>query len=501
MKKLCVTFLILLFGTLSAISQNSFEFGIDSKDDCLIYDADIDTNGNVIIVGEIGPFVGFDFDAFIMKLELDGSYSTKRFDLMDTLSMFSTVDVLDNGDFFVIGSYTVGSNFNEREYLWIVILDQELNLVIEKSYKIREPYVGFGTSFCSIIDNAGNIIYTGSSLSENDKDKTLFSDFAFYKFNQQGDTLLSKYYSYIWNEWSWELRQMPNSDNLMLIEKSSYYNNHNELMFLDPELNIINVNQTGDEEVGMRGGLSSEYWVTDTSFLLSGGNYWDTAQYSEYYIGVYLVDTSAVFHQELALNKTDTSDYQAWRNSMAYANDSTIYIGGFQSPPYIWVTDPTIVELYVIDKDMNLLGYKEFGGDASYEVWGIIATDDDGCLMYGTSYTNDTVPERDAHIWKVLRDDINIITEVSQSEDTPGSISVYPNPVIGQLYIHLDKKHDWDKLSLSIFTIEGKKVFKKNIIGKGNLLKADLHNLEDGLFVIRISNENKIIYSKKIIKK
>ena len=452
------------------------------------------------MVGDIGLYVGLDYDAFVLKVNPDGSFITKRFDLQDTVSLFSTICILNNGNYFIMGSYSSEGNYFERDDLWIVILDPELNVVSEKTFKVRYPYIGIGATACTLIDNAGNIILTAMA-GEDSKEKTIFADFAFYKFNQQGDTLLSKYYHYIWDEWPYDLRQMPNSDNLILIEKSTHYNGHDELLFLDPDLNILDVNQFGNEDTGISGVLSSDYWISDTSFLLSGRNSMDMGGYQDNYIGVYLIDTSAVFHQELILNKLDTLDYPARRNSMAYANDSTIFIGGFQVYLDLWTTEPTVAELYVIDKDLNLLGYKELGGDANYEVWGIIATDDDGCLVYAARYDNDSVPERDIHIWKVLREEINIITEINEISDLAKNVTIYPNPAVSEININLNQKKSWDKLTFAIFTLSGKKVYQERIQGKGNLLNINISNLSEGIYVYQISENNNLITNGKFIKK
>lgn len=500
MKKI---FILLLFTgglTVTCLSQASFEIKWDTEEDCKLWDAAIDNNGDVILVGDIGLYIGLEYDAFVMKVNTDGGFVTKRFILQDTVSLFSTIDVLNNGDYFITGSYNTQGNYHERDNLWIVILDQGLNLISQKSYKVREPYIGFGTAAVTLIDIEGNIALATIAIEDDGEEKTSFADFAFYKFNQQGDTLLSKYYHYIWDEFSWELKQMPGSDNMMLIERSTHYNNHDELMFLDPEFNILKINQFGNDDYLASGDLSSDFWLSDTTFLLSGGNSWDVGSDNEDYIGVYLADTSAVFHQELVLNKIDTADYPAWRNSMAYANDTTIYIGGFQNHFGIWLTDPTIVELYVIDKNMNLLGYKELGGDACYEVWGVIATDDDGCLVYGTRYDNETVPERDVHIWKVLREDINIVTGIKKIPQTTQAITVYPNPVKNDLFVHLPQGILQKGFELSIFTIRGKKVFQKKITNYGNLLSINLNNLQPGVYTLILTDNAKINYSTKIIK-
>ena len=501
MKKIILYSLCFFGFAQTCLSQVSFEIALNTDDDAKVWAAAIDNDGCVVLVGDIGPFIGLDFDGFVLKVNPDGSFIEQRFDLQDTLSLFSTIEVLSNGNYFIIGSYSTEVNYYERDYLWIVILDQELNILSEKSYMINESYVGYGTTACSIIDNDGNIVLAAIAGEEDSEEKTIFADFVFYKFNQQGDTLLSKYYHYIFDEWPYELRQMPNSNNIMLIERSTHYNGHDELLFLDPDLNILDINQFGNEDIGISGNLSSNIWVSDTSFLLSGRNSIFMGTYYDQYVGVYFVDTSAVVHQELILNKIDTADYSAKRNSMAYANDSTIYIGGYQTWIDLWTTEPTVAELYVIDKNMNLLGYKELGGDANYNVWGIIATDDDGCLIYGNRYDNDSVPERDVHIWKVLREEINIITNLSESKEKVLDIKVYPNPVIDIVNILLHKNSTWDNLTLSIFTLEGKKVFQKQINGDGNLLNANLQNLISGIYIIRITDYNQIIYSQKIIKK
>ncbi len=480
--------------------QQSFEISIDTEEDCIVWQAKMDNTGNVIMVGDIGPYYDLDYDGFIIKIAPDGSYTTKRFDLGDTLSVLSTIDVMDNGQYFVTGSYSIQGNYFERDHFWVILLDQDLNVISQQTYLVKEPYIGYGTPACSLIDNDGNIVITAMAMNEDTDAKTSFSDFAFYKLDQAGDTLLSRYYSYIWDEAPYEFRKMPGSNNFMLIEKSTEFNNHTELMYIDPDLNILQINQFGNNILPGFHDISSDVWLTDTTFLLSGRVSWDTNGTNEFAIGVYEVDTSANFYTELILNKPDTADYPAWRNSMAYANDSTIYIGGFQVYMELWSVQPTVVELYMIDKNMNLLGYKQLGGDANYEVWGIIATDDDGCLVYGTKHDSPE-QERDVHIWKVLRDEINIITHVNLVETLNLETRIFPNPFHDKISIELRKDLNWQQTKLSIYSIEGKKVYQKLFSEPGNLLEIDLKNLSSGYYLISIEKNGQIFYNEKILKK
>ncbi len=494
-----IIFLLIVFG--KTYGQHSFEISIDTDESCTLINADKDSNGNIIIVGYIGPFYSGDKDGIIIKVSNDGSYNSKRFGLADTICTFNSINVLENGNYFVMGAMNTDTSHTYKNYLWVALLDQNLNKLFQKSYQIKEPYLHFSTIFCTLINRDGDIILATSALKEDTVEKTNFADFAFYKLNQQGDTLLSQYYQYIFDEGCWDIRQMPESDNIMVIERSTHYNSHDELMFLDPDLNIIAINQFGNGDADINGVLSSNCWVSDTSFLLSGYNSWFMGTHSDKYIGVYLVDTSAVFHHELALNKIDTTDVSAWRTSMAYANDTTIYIGGFQlSPSWPWSTEPTVVELYVVDKDLNLLGYKELGGDSSYELWGVIATDDGGCLLYGTRFNNPDVYEYDVQIWKVNREDISIITQISEIQETTNEIRIYPNPFKDNLHIHLPPEILQESFKVLIYSFAGKKVFQKKFIQGGNLLSLYLNNLPQGLYNLMLTQNTNIIYTTKVIK-
>jgi hypothetical protein len=499
MKRLLLGIVLINVSVIFCIGQNSFEFGIESEEDCVVWHSSSDNDGNVVLVGNIGTYSGSDVDAYILKVFVDGSNISKRFDRQDTVSIFNTVEILDNGQYFLIGTYSIVSNYYERDHLWILILDEDLNIVTEKSYLVREPYVGFITSSCTLITEDDEIVFTCGALEEDKNGKTLFSDFAFYKFTEQGDTLVSKYYSYIYNEIPLVLMQMPNSANMMLIEYSTHYNNHEELMFLDPDLNIVKINQVGNEDF-QADEFSSDFWLTDTSILISARNSFDMGTYSDFYISVFLVDTSAVFHQELVLNKIDTTDYPAWKKSMAYANDSTIYIVGFQCHVDLWTTEPTVVELYLIDKNLNLLGYKELGGDINYSVCGIIATPDDGCLIYGDSHTNDSVAERDVHIWKVLRDEINLITSVGSLNPELLTSKAYPNPVRNELYIPFENAGTTGHFQLKIFDASGKKMTDRKIAGEGNALKISVSNLLSGTYLYIMTLPDGRVFNGKFIK-
>ena len=69
-------------------------------------------------------------------------------------------------------------------------------------------------------------------------------------------------------------------------------------------------------------------------------------------------------------------------------------------------------------------------------------------------------------------------------------INFYPNPNQGELFFNI-----YESFSLEIFSIDGKKILKKNVTG--NSFK---HNLKKGLYLIKVNTSSKTIYKKLLIK-
>lgn len=175
-----------------------------------------------------------------------------------------------------------------------------------------------------------------------------------------------------------------------------------------------------------------------------------------------------------------------------------MYIGFYVTTPNVW-------ELYVIDRELNLLGYKEFGsGDANYQLWGMLPTSDMGCLLYGTRYSDENGNEYDIHIVKVRREDIEIsISPITATKEILQEINykAYPNPAYHTLNIPLKEYSVLESKRLQIFNIKGKKITDRNINGEGNVLQVNVNSLNPGMYLYRIISKDKNLLSGKFIKK
>ncbi len=493
----------LAFLSLFGISQNSFEIFIESEEDEVINSAIEDNNGNYILVGGVGDRIIWEFDALAIKVTSDGNYITRRFEMGDTVSFLTEVILLDDGNYMAFGSYSTLGDFDAMDHYWIIKLDPELNTIFEKTFLVNSFYHNCAAGHSIIVNN--NITVVGLASFLDPPNPTAFRDLMFVKINQDGDTLLTKYHHNQFSQYPLELMQVPNSNDYILIMQGEFNSISSSALNirLDSVFNITGINKPTSPDINFRSQGSSDHWLSDSSYLYSASiSYPDKMGKNETAIGVFEIDTNMNILQHQYLYRPDTIEYAAWINSMAYANDTTIYIGGFQSVMNPWANEPTILEMYVVDKELNLLGYKDYGADANNQLFGIMPTSDGGCLMYATRFDNEGIPERDIRIIKLLREDIELeISPLTATEETLKQVGykAYPNPATEMISIPLLEYSNNNK-RISLFTIEGKKVLDRKVTGEGNVLQVDIHSLTPGIYIYQISAEGEKTVKGKFFK-
>lgn len=483
-----IVLLLFCFWMLSVNAQHSFEFTFGTNEDELIVNAIEDHNNNVVLVGRIGNRGASEYNPLIIKISPDGSYISKRINSTDTNGYFRTINLLEDSTYLITGTYCNFSGF-DYDNLWVCKMDTNLNIIFEKSYNLIEGsmYSGISVNY-SLTDNENNIVVSGSKKYQQ------FTDMLLIKLNQEGDTLFTRTHHFEFGQRITNITCIPGSnDYLGIVGLIGLANNNYGPIRFDSAFNILNIKHfyfsTGIDNKG-----TSDHWINDTTYMYSCLNI-DTEH--ERKICVYNIDTAMRFHKSLELDKPDTSDYPAWRTSMAYANDSTIYIGGFTHILEFYPTDPSAIEVYVIDTDLNLLGYKEFGWDANYDVCGMVATSDNGCLLYGNRRTEDNTTESDVHIIKVLREDFDITTTIRETNINNIYSKAWPNPASNKFFIKLFDI-DATYLDLRIFNLSGREMTRRRVFGNGNILEVNVQPLVPGTYIYHISADGQIISGKFI---
>ncbi|MDD3701920.1 MAG: T9SS type A sorting domain-containing protein [Bacteroidales bacterium] len=467
----------------NVIGQHSFDFLYTTDADNVVIDGAVDHEGNAVLVGRIGEASSTGtLDAFIMKVHPDGSYITKQYELTDYNSAFNRVVILDNSNYMVLGAKGDSNNVYYYNYFWIVILNQELEILSKKSYAINSYYTGLGAFMNAIIDNEGNIAVVCSVLEKVGPDH-YFPDYAMYKLTQEGDTLLSRYYQYPFDQTPYELMRMPESNNLLLLGSRITHSAIPSIVILNSEMEVIQSNSFSTNPLPPDPSSATK-WLNETDFLLAGTRQFQNKRYNNNYIAVFRANTSAELFEELVLSATDTSIYGAWRKNITEANDSTIYVAGFQ--PNLNPNLPNTVFLFLIDSKMNLLGRKSFFiGDVSYHVWGILPMQDDGCLMMLSRHENGYL-KRDIYIRKYLREDFEILTHLTELPAAALNSKAWPNPADDVLHISLENLPQDSEFRLQIYNTAGQKYFDKAFTASANSVQCHIGVLPAGNYVYQL---------------
>lgn len=493
-----IAVLLICLGLLTnhLFAQNAFEIYYQTIEDELLRDGIVDSEGNVVMIGSVGGDSGSGYDGIVFKVFPDGDYIYRQVTKQDTTCQFGSITLLDNGNYLITGRYAVGEIPENKDRLLILILNPELETVLEKTYLLNnENYVTFGLEFNTLVEPDGNIVFANTRKTPGGSSYNY--DHYFMRFNQLGDTLLTRGYETFPSASIGALRLVPNSDTLMVIGYGYRQSGGEEILFLDHEFNVIEVIYIG-QHLNVTGRQNSDIWLSQTEFLMTRNGITENKK-REYNAVVSRLNTSGEFLQELVLNRPDTNDYIAWYKNMSYRNDSTIYIGVNQVHLNWNMSAQSVV--YLIDKNMNLLGRKDLNDDAYYEIVSMEATADDGCMLFGSRITDVGQYKRDIYIQKILREDFELITSVEDYPLDKIAAKVWPNPADNLLYISLEGLEAGQDFRLRIYNTAGMKYLDKALTVSGNTVQCRIDVLPAGTYVYKIEADKQHLLSGKFIKK
>ncbi|MDA3943814.1 MAG: T9SS type A sorting domain-containing protein [Bacteroidetes bacterium] len=487
----------LLFGFVAVVNaQHAFQISYETEKDEFIQNSLIDNEGSILLVGHSG-FSLDSINALILKIAPDGTLQSKRMERQDTVSTFNEVTLLDNGNYFVSGSYNVGNDFYAMDHFWVVIFDENLEILTERSYGINEPYVKYGQLHRSIVnkDREVAVVATNKRMVNNH----LRDDFIMFRFSQQGDSLSSVQYESGPSAHPNSFDSIPGTDSLMMIGRGVINTGQESLNFMDLEMNITSNVNISDRDGSYR--YTNGNWLSSDEFLMLSNWILDDDKSSEYLFSVFRVNTSGQYLQELQLDRPDTLEYAAYFTNLVVAPDSLIYVGGFQSYNDVSST-PSYCIIYLIDKDLNLIGRRDFGGDANYSLRGIEATSDGGCFAYAlqTNIHDRWYYECDVVMWKFLREDFEIITRLTDQPAMALNSKAWPNPANDVLHISLDGLPTGSDFRLQIYNTAGQKYFDKALTVTAKSVQCRIGVLPAGTYVYQLQTANGQAGSGRFIK-
>lgn len=486
--------------SISAFSQESFRVEWEIDDYARPKSAIKSSNGNTLIIGQINLQNNNDFDAFIFKMLPNGDYSYIRTSAPpDTSTIYRDIIQLNNGNFFVIG-VNGASNYNnsdEQYKLVTAIFDENLNLISEKKYNYDYTYKSIG-SVKILHEENGNILLAASAVRFSGSPSN-YIDLGLFRFTPEGDTIETKFYHYERNVYIYDFKKIPESDNYLILEFTTQWYGDFECYVLKPDLTAECINYHSSYDYSVNEDLTLAYWYPDKSFMM-GSSMSLSEKERDIGLGVFRCDTLANISDYLFLNHVDIYDQHAPSQCMSYADENSIYITGFVAD-YGNCENPDSIELYVVDTALNQVAYKSLGGDMSYEIFGVLTANDGGAIIYGSAinYKNDCSPN--LVVYYVSRDELGLPpVKVFDIKKTDDQDLVYPNPACDIVNIRVKKKLLHNRSRIRLYNSFGKKIYDYRLPSIGNTLQLDVSNLDKGVYIYKIVNDESVISAGKFIK-
>lgn len=474
-----LTFFILVGTSSISFSQNSFDVTIkDSIFNTWIHHAVELANGQLILVG-VRPLQTGDAEAIIYKIDPYGKIlQTKTFRYNEASCGLTDIVQLSNNRLIVSGITYTGTIGN----LWACIIDSSLNIIDQKSY-MTGPY---SLAYSKMkLDYQNNILIYGKLL-----DSTAMPHSLIFKLTSELDSISGK----IYNGGSTGQDLIERSDH-----KGYYYliigmgDGSGKILTLDSDFNIQSINELAD---GI-GNLGTIRLLNPTQYLVCAVKN-PTSETNVHKIGVQLYDTGFQLIHYNIYGKTDTTEVPASVKSIDFTDTSSLFIGGTSNISSSFYPFSTINDWYrlnCIDTSFNLKWEKFYGGDGYYNLFGILATHDGGCLMYGLFWDWHNISDHLNYIRliKVSKDGL-LSDKNGEPSDKVKEVILYPNPGYDRILIESALKN----LSMSLYDLMGNRVLSQSI--ESSTKAIDVSGLLPGIYFYQISSGVKVVDSGKWIK-
>jgi hypothetical protein len=384
------------------------------------------------------------------------------------------------------------NDLSRKYYLWLVKMDNQLNILSNKIYLVPNVL----QELIADTDRDSNVIIGGSISYLNYYTPRLFGakvtkngDLSYLKYHYPLDTggLTSPYIGYF--------------DYMITMKDSArhiYFDGY-KMVTVDSNFNLIS-------KIDMPFIPDFSYaWnptvlrLTDTTYYVAGeGRESSTRTRTLYFSEISL---SGRYKNFTILGLQDTFEHVATQHCLDTTKNGDIYVGSTfnfpiscQHPPLC--NDTAYFVLQKLDKQLNTLWKKRYGKDGMFIMFGLLATSDGGCLMYGQQYLHATNKKSEAIIIKI--DGNGVITSTTSIPLSQSNIIAYPNPSNGQLRFKKEDPSVSGAFEVNFFDISGKLVFQKKETDLSETM--DLNHLATGDYIYQIKQKEQIISIGKWVK-
>jgi hypothetical protein len=487
MKKKIVLFLSFVFAINTFVfSQSTFIYSEkDSLKDDFFLDAVELQNENLILVGgeqkiENGTIVTQD----ILVLNLDSKGNVKMRKVINPEGFPSTANniVQINPNSFLL----TGNIYNDSSQLLFVKLDSTLNITGSKVIPI--PGYQVGVTKIKIDHNENLIIYGNVTLGSTGWPNHPF----IYKFSKDLDSLGLKILDYLSFGSVDVLEKTDNKGYYLITSGDASLPGNGHIFNMDTTFGIIRIDSVPHQVSN----FCNTKWISDSKFILTGSK--DNGPPLTDNIGALVLDTSYSVSYGNRYGIVDTSSIPGVRKNLGFYASNEIFIGGiyfygvydFFAPINSWFY------LNHVDTTLEIIWQKYYGGDKNYCIFGMIATKDSGCLMYGATYDWQKEDyQRDVYAIKVNKQGMLLSTGTPLQGIAKDAI-VYPNPGTDHLVIQSGPQVSGAEFRM--LSINGMQVVSKKLTGRKVIVNTQ--DFSSGTYVWQIVLNDRVIETGKWIK-
>ena len=447
----------------------------------------------------------------LVKIYDDGQYELKTFTDNDEKHLIlCDVTPLTNGNFFLIGTKCV--SLGTPGELVILILDDLMGVVYEQTIQIDSGFDGFEGGKAIIDDDGTIILFTIARRQDPYIPGTYQFNGVMFRYTQEGECLN---YRYLIADYPDPLNTIYQITDLQLIN-DPYYNHTialcpgkfgvESILHFDYDFNLLNdyliEDPTPQWVMAKRVDYAqSDYWYNENEMLITCEQI-DTIQgsHNHPHILVGRMNREGLITEQIQINKEDTLMYACQlRHGMAYANDSTIYILA-KCNTEDWL-EPCYPQIYLINKDLEILGCVSFWQNVNFSPSSILPTSDDGCVFVTYNVMEENILQIDTYqVRRLGREDFHPVWSIKEKPKNIEGSKAFPNPAQTEIHFDLTDVPLDGSVRLCITNTNGQTYIDRIICGSGNLLTVGIETLPSGVYTYRIYTKDKVIANDKFIK-
>ena len=476
--------LILLIINIHLFGQNTFELCIKqpSTDD-QVFDA-IECEDGYIFVGNRGQFSPQRRSLLIKTNKKGDILKYLEYPLSDSTSTFLNLFKISDTGYIVISGISEDPVQGTATIFRINWMDSAFKVLSYKQYEI--PKGSYMSDTRTLLD--GNKLFVYGCLYYGTNEMLQYP--YIYEFDLNGNLVNHTVINYK-NAWTFEMvKGVKQGEHLLFTLGYNIYS-AGQIIVFDSLLQIKSVNPIPNDIHN----LNNAAWLSPNKLLVTGQLYMSDPPSGDFDIAEQLLDSAFNYINIVHQGNIGSDDYAGFRRNLGFLDVNKIFIGGtanFDGNMFSSVHSPFM--LSNIDSSLNLHWLKYYSYDANYHMWGMLATQDGGCLMYGTRYDSFTQnEERDVYILKVNED--GIYTGI---DDIPtvriNNALVYPNPARETLNVQTQLK----EAVISMYDMNGKEILTQEL--HQGISNIAIHHLAAGLYFYRITSHGKFIESGKWLK-